>query len=274
VVGISDDETWEYSVALMALAANKGFTQVKLVRVMDMLGYADKTTPLTKDQYMALVGRTRAELESQFGNPLESVRHLIETDADTLQTYRGFIRFLETDLRHSPVAAHARSGHQYRRIVKDVAMKMMMRAESFTKIILARCPDYVRLSVHPSSGTVKLSVPLLVERGNPGGFPRTPWHSAIAVGVDGEYRSVHAKDVRETHDLIAKDGRAWCFRERSHLFALGDEVEIEHLYPWGIEVRPRAATAGRLGPVAEGKLRRLARLQPVNVVGFIDAPRL
>jgi len=267
------------------MAAKKGFTSIKLLRVMDFLGHTTPSAgPLTKSEYMTLVSKSRAELEAQFGNSDKEIRHLIETDNDTLMTYRGFIRFLETDLRHSPIAAHARSGQHYRRIVKEVAMKMMLRAEAFTKIIQATCPDYVRLSIHPSSGAAKLSVPLLVEnKGNPSaggcGFPRTPWHSSIAVAVDGGYRSVHAKDVRDTHELVMKEGRAWCFRERSELFELGEDVEIEHLYSCGIEVRPRAAASqageeARLSPSAEEKVRQLAALQPVRLVGFADAPQL
>ncbi|TDZ17109.1 Spore wall maturation protein DIT1 [Colletotrichum orbiculare MAFF 240422] len=272
VVGISDDETWEYGSTLMKMAAEKGYRGIKLLRVMDFLGMTDGKTAMTREQYMSQVGEARRQLESQFGNALDEVRRMIDTDNDTLMTYRGFIRFLEVDLRNSPVAAHATSGHKYRRVVKEVAMKMMMRAESFTKIILATCPDYVRLSIHPSSGAVKLSMPLLVERHNPAGFPRTPWHSCIAVSVDGGYRSLHARDVRDTHDLVVRDGRPWCFRERSELFELGEGVEVEHLYPRGVEVRPKmAGERVSLGAEAKEKLAKLAKLQPVRAVGFVDA---
>ncbi|KAI3538148.1 pyoverdine/dityrosine biosynthesis protein [Colletotrichum tamarilloi] len=274
VVGISDDETWEYGATLMDMAAQKGYDGIKLLRVMDFLGLTNENEPLTKEKYMELVDESRKTLEAQFGDPDKDVRALMETDNDTLMTYRGFIRFLETDLRNSPVAAHATSGHKYRKVVKEVAMKMMMRAESFTKIILATCPDHVRLSIHPSSGAVKLSMPLLVEKHNPDGFPRTPWHSSIAVSLDGGYRSLHAKDVRDTHDLVMRDGRPWCFREKSELFELGEDVEIEHLYPTGIEVRPREEKNGevKLNEAAREKLVKLAQLQPVTVVGFENAP--
>ncbi|KAJ3943202.1 uncharacterized protein N0V96_007437 [Colletotrichum fioriniae] len=261
VVGISDDETWEYGATLMDMAAQKGYDGIKLLRVMDFLGLTNENEPLTKEKYMELVDESRKTLEAQFGDPDKDVRALMETDNDTLMTYRGFIRFLETDLRNSPVAAHATSGHKYRKVVKEVAMKMMMRAESFTKIILATCPDH-------------LSMPLLVEKHNPDGFPRTPWHSSIAVSLDGGYRSLHAKDVRDTHDLVMRDGRPWCFREKSELFDLGEDVEIEHLYPTGIEVRPREETNGevKLNEAAREKLVKLAQLQPVTVVGFENAP--
>jgi pyoverdine/dityrosine biosynthesis protein Dit1 len=95
----------------------------------------------------------------------------MKEDEDTMLTYCGFIRFLRTDLRHSSVAAHVKGSNEYRRVTKDVAMGMMTRAESFTKIILAKRGNYVRLSVHPSSGAVKLSIPLVPQRGE-NGWPR------------------------------------------------------------------------------------------------------
>jgi pyoverdine/dityrosine biosynthesis protein len=256
------------------MAQARGYVGIKLLRVMDFLGLTTEGEPMTKEKYMELVDESRKMLEAQFGDPNKDVRALIDTDNDTLRTYRGFIRFLEADLRESPVAAHATSGHKYRKIVKEVAMKMMMRAESFTKIILATCPHHIRLSIHPSSGAVKLSMPLLVEKHNPDGFPRTPWHSSIAVSLDGGYRSLHAKDVRDTHDLVMKNGRAWCFREKSDLFDLGDDVEIEHLYPTGVEVHPREGLQGKLvlSEGARDKLIKLSKLQPVRVVDFQIVP--
>ena len=98
LVGISDEDTWEYSAALMDLAASKGFRNIKLVRIMDLLGLTgEKET--TKEIYLETVTACRKELESQFGKPDEAVRDMIQTDPDTLLTYRGFIRFLETDLK-------------------------------------------------------------------------------------------------------------------------------------------------------------------------------
>ena len=142
---------------------------------------------MTKELYMSTVTEARKQLEAQFGDAYRDVRKLMKDDEDTMLTYCGFIRFLRTDLRYSTVAAHAKTSGDYRRVTKEVAMGMMMRAESFTKIILAHRGDYVRLSVHPSSGAVKLSIPLVPQR-DEDGWPRTPWHCAIAVGVDGSYK--------------------------------------------------------------------------------------
>ncbi|KAI9768080.1 MAG: hypothetical protein M1840_005114 [Geoglossum simile] len=153
-------------------------------------------------------------------------------------------------------------------------MSMMERAESFTKLIQATCPDYVRLSIHPSSGQVKLSIPLIPQ--STGAFPRSPWHCSIAVGLDGSYRTVHSKEVRESHNLIHRHGRPYFFREKSELFDWADEegkVEFEHLYGGGCVVAPVMADAENrmLTGAGLGKLKKLAGLQsPVITRGFAN----
>ena len=102
----------------------------------------------------------------------------------------------------------------------------------------------------------------------------TPWHSSIAVGVDGSFRTVHAADVRETHDLIYKDGRPYHFREKSSLFNFGElNVEFEHLYPCGLIIRLASGSgpAPSYRDVDVKKIRKLAEVQsPVILRGFAD----
>ena len=67
----------------------------------------------------------------------------------------------------------------------------------------------------------------------------TPWHYAIVVGVDGSFKTVHAADMRDTHDVILQNGRPHHLWEKSDLRNFGDvKVDFEHLYPCGLIVRP------------------------------------
>ena len=121
-------------------------------------------------------------------------------------------------------------------------------------------------------GQTKLSVPLIPQ---PNGGPiRTPWHSSIAVGIDGSFKTVHAEDVRDTHDLIFRNGRPYCFREKSDLYDFGSiKVEYEHLYPCGLIIRPSgdASLQPSLRDANMQKVRRLAELQsPVVLRGFAE----
>ena len=102
----------------------------------------------------------------------------------------------------------------------------------------------------------------------------TPWHSSVAVGVDGSFTTVHAEDVRETHDLIYENGRPYFFREKSDLYNLGDiKVKFEHLYPCGLIIRPAAEPGNKpsFRNIDAKKLRKLAEVQsPVVLRGFAD----
>ena len=145
-------------------------------------------------------------------------------------------------------------------------------SQAFAAAIKARFDDCVRLSIHSSIGQEKLSVSLIPQKG--GNFGHTPWHSSVAVGIDGSFSTVHASDVRETHDLIYRDGKPYYFREKSDMYDWGTiMVEFEHLYPSGLIIRPSNSviTAPSLKDVDMTKVRRLAELQsPVVCRGFAD----
>jgi len=271
VVGITDKDTWDYGEELLSLCVRKGFNSLKLLRAIEILGL-NEGKALTFESYLALADTARKAVVSEHGRSEEDIRALILNDSDSMLTYRGFIRFLETDLRHSPVAAQAKSGQQFRKIVKKVAMQMMIRAESFTGLLKAKCKGYVRLSIHPSSGTVKLSIPLIPQPN--GDFPKSPWHCTIAVGLDGSYRTAHAKDVRESHKLVYRHGRPYYYRERSELWDWNaGDVVFEPLYPSGLLVRPENADGRRALTTGElDKLRELAQIYQgsLKVEGFLN----
>ncbi len=279
VVGIPDEDTWAYGEGLVAMARENGLENIKLYRVMDILGYTKGKT-LDKALYLSLAKQCREELLASYGRTEAEVRQMMKDDADTLLTYCGFIRFLEADLRFSPVTAATKacSGQQYRKTVKKVAIQMMIRAESFTKLLQAHCPDYVRLSIHPSNGAVKLSFPLVIT--GDGNFPRSPWHSSLAVAVDGSYSTVHSRDVRDTHDLVLRDGRGYYFREKSDLWDFGggrDGVILEPRFPNRMLVSPARAELNGTMTLSAAQLNKLAALRaahtagPVEAVGFTNA---
>lgn len=280
VVGISDEDTWAYGEGLVDIARAHGLKNVRLLRVMDILGYTEGKT-LDKELYLSLASKCREEILASYGRTEDEVRKMMKDDPDTLLTYCGFIRFLEADLRFSPITAGSRaiSGSQYRKTVKKVAIQMMIRAESFTKLLQAHCPDYVRLSIHPSTGSVKLSVPLIIQAS--GDFPRSPWHSSLAIGVDGSYSTVHSKDVRESHDLITRDGRGYYFREKSDVWDLeDDEVVCEPRYPNQLVVRPARLELLGSKTLSARQLEKLAALRaahtagPVRAIGFANMVHL
>lgn len=137
---------------------------------------------------------------------------------------------------------------------------MLISTKSFTELLRAKCPNHVRLSVHPSSGAVKLSVPLIRQRD--GAFARTPWHSVCALSVSGDYYMGHAKDLKDTHNLVHHNGRPYYYREKSELWDWEcDDVAFEPRYPNELHIYPLHGDGDRtLSETEMGKIRGLSKV--------------
>ena len=267
---------WEYGEALRQIAVDHKLQHLRFIRVVDILEHDQCPTDdpkSAKEFYLTHAPCFRRELILRFGDPTFDPRAAIKSDMDVCSTYRGYIRFLSKDLAHR-FTSHSKSAKEA--ASTPIARAMISRGQVFASAIRNQRGSYVRLSIHPSKNSRKLSVPL-IPNGQTAGIGHTPWHSSIAVGADGSYCATHADQVRNTHDLIFKDGRPYCFRERSELFDWGSdglEVIFEHLYPCGLIIRPvvtddQDPPSIRLIPMR--KVRKLsANLSPVILRGFGD----
>ncbi|KAK7946240.1 uncharacterized protein PG986_010561 [Apiospora aurea] len=285
IIGVSDEDTWAYGEALVAIIEEKGFAQnIKLARAMDLLGR--HTGPVDKDTYLELASTCRNRLLAEYGRTEDEFRASMAVDDDTGRTVKGIKVFLRKDLEYTPMARALTSDEAYREYVETVAMAVMIRSEFFTDLIAARCPTAVRLSVHPSTGSAKLTIPLVeIGRGrgrkSGKGLPRTPWHSVVAVDATGKYSTPHAEDVRQTHTLVRhpRHGRPYYYRTNSPLWDdptcwNGDEVVFEPVYPRGLLVYPRSSSSQKtLSDEQISKLRALARQYRGRVIvsGFTNA---
>ncbi|KAL8937796.1 MAG: hypothetical protein Q9211_003504 [Gyalolechia sp. 1 TL-2023] len=275
LMGIEDSEVWDYGTGIRRIVQKKGLSHISAFRIVDLLGHCN-TDRLTREEYLVHAGCYRRELIARFGPRNFDSHAAVVDDEDTRMTYRGYIKFLTKDLMYTKMAMEAKSQpspkRRYKEAIENLAYQMITRGKAFAAAVEERCAGYVRLSIHPSSGKTKLSVPLIPPP--PGGQLMTPWHSSVAVGADGTFRTVHAAAVRETHDLVYQDGRPHHFRERSPLYDLGETpVEFEHLYPCGLVIRPAADTepAPSYRVIDSQKLRKLAEIQsPVVLRGFAE----
>ncbi|MCJ1472382.1 hypothetical protein MMC13_001029 [Lambiella insularis] len=269
LLGVSDEDVWDYGEALRAMAVTKQFRNIKFVRIGDLLG-AHHSDILTKVEYLTHASCYRRELIAKFEDPGFDPHEQILNDRDTCLTYRGYLKFLFHDLKYSPVVEPTWSKAKYKKYVKGVATAMIVRGKIFARAVRSKYSNYVRLSIHPSVGETKLPIQLIPQPA--GTSAMTPWHSSIAVGTDGSFRTVHKADVANTHDIVYHDGRPYCLREKSELYAwCSAEVTIEHIYPCGLIVRPSFSLSARptLNSVYMTKLNCLAKLQsPIIVRGF------
>ncbi|KAF4268719.1 hypothetical protein LV155_005513 [Aspergillus fumigatus] len=276
ILGVPDETVWEYGEALRRMAVEKELHHVKFIRLFELLEHP--WIPLTsaeqaKSYYLAHAQCLRRELMYRFEDRSFDADAAIRSDNDTCLTYRGYIKFLTKDLAPQMdtqyTSKKARAAH-----IAQIARSMIVRGKMFAAAIKANRADYVRLSIHESNGARKLSISLVPQVRGVLGY--TPWHSSIAVDADGTLRAVHAEDVRETHELVYKNGQPYYFREKSKLFDWvedGLRVKFEPLYPCGLIIRPSDIDDSRPPPsishLPMHKVRQLSTgLSPVVLRGF------
>ena len=278
ILGVPDETVWDYGETLRQMAVDKGLHHVKFIRLFELLEhpwFKTDSPEAAKSFYLAHASCLRRELMYMHGDPSFDADEAIKTDNDTCLTYRGYIKFLTKDLAHQEqtqlLSRRARQNQ-----IGQIARQMIVRGKMFAAAIKANRKDYVRLSIHDSAGEKKLSVSLIPQLRGALGF--TPWHASVAVGVDGSYRTVHAEDVRDTHDLIYKNGRPYYFRERSDVFNWAEDgvsVKFEHLYPCGLIIRPadidNVKPPPSLSTLPMRKVRQLSHsMSPVILRGFAE----
>jgi pyoverdine/dityrosine biosynthesis protein Dit1 len=210
VLGISDMDCWDYAAGLRNIIQEKKLHNLRLRSCVSRLGFMAEED-VTKKHFLESAQMCREELETRFAPTESHLTELIKIEKDTTLTYCGMVKFLQSEMETSPALIGMGSSAKIR-VYKKTAKMMMRRSEAFTGAIRALLPHHVRLSMHPSSGASKLSIALIPAAD--GGFQKSPWHSCVALGLDGQHRCVHAEDVRDTHELVLREGRPYYFQER------------------------------------------------------------
>ncbi|RFU76422.1 transferase family [Trichoderma arundinaceum] len=99
LLSIPDRDVWAYGQALRAMAVEKGFTNISFSRLRDLVDFPlpEKLQEVT---YVANATNFRRHLLNKFGKDDLDIDNEIATKADTLMTYRGYRRFLHSDLQY------------------------------------------------------------------------------------------------------------------------------------------------------------------------------
>ncbi|KAF5579085.1 ABC1 transport [Fusarium pseudoanthophilum] len=210
LLGISDQETWRYGSALRAMAERKGFSHLSFSRLQDLVAVKGLPNDLNELTYVANATNFRRTLFNKYGRDGDlDIDHEIAVNPDTLGTYKGYCRFLKSDLQH--IFGPAKSSAKYRKDVKYLAKQMLIRGYAFAGAVKARFPNHLRLSIHQSTGENKISLSLLNTKS---GFT-TPWHCSVVLMADGEWLSGLTVDFKADRllELVEEDGRPSYFRE-------------------------------------------------------------
>lgn len=109
------------------MAEQKGFDNIGFSRLKDMVEVPGLPEKLTEITYVANATNFRRRIINEFGRDDIDIDHEINTNPDTLMTYKGYVRFLESDLKQIFPLSASRSHKSYRRDVKYLARQMLIR---------------------------------------------------------------------------------------------------------------------------------------------------
>ncbi|KAF9692193.1 hypothetical protein EKO04_009986 [Ascochyta lentis] len=267
LLGVPDEDVWDFGEAVRQITIDNGLNHLSFLRLWDLLG-----TPGTwsREYYLANAHNIRQELKDRYGDPQFEADMASKSSSDMQMTHTKYLEFLKSDLLLNKTWLQ-QTPEEQNVTIADTAKAMMGRWKAFAAVLEASRTDYVRLSIHDSSGKDKLSMALIPQQQR-GALGATPWHSVVVTELDGSYRSVQRQLVeQEKYELIYHNGRPYFYRAKSELFDWSDDgcdVVFEHLYPTGLIIRP-AAGAPSMTTVPMKKVRALTNtFSPIVLRGF------
>lgn len=271
LLGVSDRDVFAYGEGIRALCEAKTLENLEFSRLQDLVHLPNIPKKLDEVVYVANATNFRRALLNNYGKPSWDSSAQIAENEDVCLTYRGYIKFLATDLRHVYPVGESRSKTKYKSSIEYIAKQMLARGDAFARAVRDRFEGHIRLSIHPSVGASKIPISLLPTEG----CFTTPWHSSVAIDVNGKTHSGHREsfEADPKYELVLQNGRPSFFRERSDLYDWGADrqIVVDPIFPCGLMIRPRASNKFKLtmADIPANKVRALAEFNsPVVLRGF------
>lgn len=101
LLGIPEEDFYDYGCELRAMAKQNGFTHIKFTRLLDVLGLGVSDC-MSRSEYMAVADVCRKTMEEVFLPPGFDVDQRIRDDTDVETTYLRHLRSAREDLRWGP----------------------------------------------------------------------------------------------------------------------------------------------------------------------------
>ncbi|KAH8728398.1 Pyoverdine/dityrosine biosynthesis protein-domain-containing protein [Phaeosphaeriaceae sp. PMI808] len=218
LLGVTDETVWNFGQAVRSMSDAHGLTHLSFLRLWDLLGTTGDFK--SKEYYLAHASSIRQELKARFADAQFEADMANKSTADMHMTHTKYLEFLEQDLRYD--ARHLALDEEGKKAnMADTAKEMMGRWKAFSAALASVPTQYVRLSIHDSGGSDKLSMALIPQR-EKGALGATPWHSTLIVESDGTFTQLqrHKVDV-EKYELVERYGRPYFWREK------GAPAEVE-----------------------------------------------
>ncbi|EJD47423.1 putative pyoverdine/dityrosine biosynthesis protein [Auricularia subglabra TFB-10046 SS5] len=261
LLGVSDATVWAYGERLREMASELSCTSLRFARLSTMLKGklpAEVLEYHDTESYEKAAPVVREALVASYTEPGYDVSANIAEDESVKATYRGYLKYLATDLAEADLSDGARKA--FKRRVSKVAKQMIARGKCYAACVKEAFPEFVRLSIHAANSATKIPISVVP---NAADRPVTPWHCVMTCRLDGALVPLSRKDAaaRDDLELVHRDGRPWSFREKSSLYdsALAAGASIEHTYPCGLLVAfPRGT------PFAVADMRSVRALADYN----------
>ncbi|KAJ5309113.1 hypothetical protein PENANT_c020G05821 [Penicillium antarcticum] len=268
LVGVPANEFYDYGIQLRNIAHQNRFSSIQFIRLMDLLEIGDGEK-ISKADYIRLVPICRERLMSPpYFDPRFDVNQELKTNPDTMTTYESYISRISEDLKWAKGLdpAVVADPALYATEVSSRVKTMINRLIAYEAVINSTLGEHIRLSIHPSLGRNKISIPLL-RQGDI--FGDMPWHASVVVLSNGEIKTGNSRDFRKLYEVVMKHGRPYYFRERSPMYEWSADVVFQHDYA-GLIVKHPHQRRQVLGRDDRLKLARLIVCQKksVRVEGF------
>lgn len=244
LLGVSDEEVFDYAKGLHRITESLGLKHLRFTDLFELMG--SENSPTTAEEYASRIGELKERLFASFLPPGYNFDEDIRKDNNALLTYRGYMRFLESDLatffREKGMGKSASKKHS-----SKVARGMIERGKAFSALVASKSPLHVRLSIHASDNTGKLSVALLPHK-RYSTFPVTPWHNTPYLDVTNVSLSLGRKptDSDVAYKLckdelglkfLCADVPMYSVIGTNEAVAPDQQVKLEPLYPFGLKVQ-------------------------------------
>ncbi|EAW12213.1 isocyanide synthase family protein [Aspergillus clavatus NRRL 1] len=263
LLGVSDEEVFRYAEGLHRITEK---LQLRHLRFSDPFELIEgpEHVPTTEAEYAQRIGAVKDLLFNSYLPSGYDFDADLKKDPNALLTYRGYIKFLISDLA-TFFKERKMSKSAVKKHCSAVARGMIERGKAFAALVGIASPLHVRLSIHASDNTRKLSVALLPHK-RYSNFPVTPWHTTPYLDADNASLTLSRKpaagDGTETTYTLCHDELGLAFlRADVPMYRVIDaaHIQLEPLYPFGLRIRVPRDT-----PISRFRLANVAELARVH----------
>lgn len=241
---VSNEEVFDYAQGLHRITKALGLKHLKFTDLFELID--SEKSPTSAEEYASRIEKLRERLIVSFRPQGYNFDKDIKKDNNALLTYRGYMKFLGSDMA-TFFREKGMSKSATKKRISKTARGMIERGKAFSAMVACKSPLHVRLSIHASDNTDKLSVTLLPQE-RYSTSPVTPWHNtpylddtngSLSLGrrpTDSDVTYKLCKDDLGLNFLCA-DVPMYSVIGFSETIVSEGHAKLEPLYPSGLKIQ-------------------------------------